>query len=61
MFLIITGGIIVGAVGLGAIYDFVARRHGRNVGVDGSGPLGAKTFGISQAASIVHDDEFQHP
>jgi hypothetical protein len=61
MFLAITGGILVGGVGLAAIYDYVARRHGRNTAVDGSGPLGGKNFGISQAASIVHDDEFQHP
>jgi hypothetical protein len=61
MFLAITGGILVGGVGLAALYDFVARRHGRNVGVDRGGALGGQNFGVSQAASIVHDDEFQHP
>jgi hypothetical protein len=60
MFLIIAGGIIVGAVGLGAIYDFVGRRHGRNVSVSSSGPLDGQSFSVDQAASLVHDHDFQH-
>jgi hypothetical protein len=31
MWLAIAGGILVGSVGLGALYDHVARRHGRNI------------------------------
>jgi hypothetical protein len=39
MFLAITGGILVGGVGLAALYDFIARRHGKNVSVSASGPF----------------------
>jgi hypothetical protein len=31
MWLAIVGGILVGSVGLGALYDHVAKRRGRNV------------------------------
>ena len=38
MGLIIVGGILVGSVGLGALYDFVAKRRGRNGGRFGRAP-----------------------
>ena len=31
MGLVIVGGVLVGSVGLGALYDYVAKRRGRNV------------------------------
>jgi hypothetical protein len=37
MWLAIVGGVLVGSVGLGALYDHLARRRGRNVNV-GSSP-----------------------
>jgi hypothetical protein len=37
MWLVIAGGVIVGSVGLGALYDYVAKRRGRNVSF-GSSP-----------------------
>jgi hypothetical protein len=39
MFLAIAGAILVGAVGLAALYDYISKRHGRDISVDGSGPL----------------------
>jgi hypothetical protein len=38
MVLAITGGILVVGVALAALYDNIARRHGKNVGVSMSGP-----------------------
>jgi hypothetical protein len=38
MGLIIVGGILVGSVGLGALYDFVAKRRGKNGGRFGRAP-----------------------
>jgi hypothetical protein len=37
MWLIIAGGVIAGSVGLGALYDYRARRRGRDVSF-GSSP-----------------------
>ena len=37
MWLVIAGGILVGSIGLGALYDYVARRRGRDVSF-GSAP-----------------------
>jgi hypothetical protein len=39
MFLVIAGAILVGAVGLGALYDYISKRHGRSISIDGSGPI----------------------
>ena len=39
MFLVIAGAILVGVVGLAALYDYISKRHGRVISVDGSGPL----------------------
>jgi hypothetical protein len=38
MVLAITGGILVGGVALAALYDSIARRHGKSVGVSMTGP-----------------------
>ena len=37
MFLLIVGAALVGCVGLGALYDYVARRRGRNESFGSSG------------------------
>jgi hypothetical protein len=37
--LIIVGGVIVGGVGLAALYDYVSRRHGRKNSISASGPM----------------------
>jgi hypothetical protein len=39
MFLAVTGGILAGAVALGALYDYIAKRHGKNVSISASGPF----------------------
>lgn len=39
MLLAVTGGIILGAIGLGALYDYIAKRHGRNISISASGPM----------------------
>jgi hypothetical protein len=39
MFLAIVGGVLVGGVGLAALYDYIAKRHGKNVSVSGAGPM----------------------
>ena len=38
MGLVIVGGILVGSVGLGVLYDFVAKRRGRNGSRFGGAP-----------------------
>ena len=60
MFMAVTGGIIVGVVGLAAVYDFVARRHGRNPGVTDAGLRNGQDLSVDQAANLVHDHDFQH-
>jgi hypothetical protein len=60
MFLAVTGGILVGVVGIGAIYDFVARRHGGNPGVTDPGLRNGQDLSVDQAANLVHDHDFQH-
>jgi hypothetical protein len=55
MFWAITGGIVVGGIGLGALYDFIVRRRGSQVSVSESGPMNANNVGIS----FTHD-EFNH-
>jgi hypothetical protein len=47
MFLVIVGAALVGCVGLGAVYDYVARRRGRN-----------ETFGSSGDPSITAPPSF---
>jgi hypothetical protein len=37
MFLVIVGAAIVGCIGLAALYDYVARRRGRNESFGSSG------------------------
>lgn len=37
MFLVIVGAALVGCIGLGALYDYVARRRGRNERLGSSG------------------------
>jgi hypothetical protein len=39
MFLAITGGVLVGGVGLAALYDYIAKKHGKNVSISASGPF----------------------
>ncbi|HTX85190.1 MAG TPA: hypothetical protein VME44_23640 [Streptosporangiaceae bacterium] len=39
MFLIIAGCVIVGAVGLAALYDYISKRHGRDNSISASGPM----------------------
>jgi hypothetical protein len=36
MWLVIVGGVLVGIVGIGAIFDLVARRHGRSSSFGGN-------------------------
>jgi hypothetical protein len=60
MFLVITGGILIGGIALAAVYDFIARRHGKNVGVTSPGLVNGQNFSVDQAASLVHDHDFQH-
>jgi len=48
MGLAITGAVIVGGVGLAAIYDYIARRNGKSTSVSISGPInGAEVRGDS--------------
>ena len=56
MFWAVTGGIVVGGIGLGALYDFIVGRRGASVSIDGSGPTNPNGVTIN----IVHDD-FNHP
>jgi hypothetical protein len=51
MVLAITGGVIVGGVGLAALYDYIAKRHGRNVSISASAPM----MNIIDATSF-HED-----
>jgi hypothetical protein len=39
MGLAITGAVVVGSVGLAAVYDYISRRHGKNTSVSVSGPI----------------------
>jgi hypothetical protein len=39
MLLAVSGGVIVGVVALGALYDYVAKRHGKSSGMSASGPF----------------------
>jgi hypothetical protein len=39
MFLIIAGCVIVGAVGLAALYDYISKRRGRDIEISASGPM----------------------
>jgi hypothetical protein len=51
MWLIIAGGVIAGSVGLGALYDYRARRRGRDV-----------SFGSSPASpSLTAEGEHNGP
>ncbi len=43
MWLVIAGGVVVGAVGLAAIYDYVAGRRGRNTSLGSSGGSASST------------------
>jgi hypothetical protein len=53
MWLIIGGGVLVGAVSLGALYDYVARRRGRD------GSFGGSTASPSVTAQIEHNGPVQ--
>lgn len=55
MFLAITGGILGGVVALGALYDYVARRHGRSTGMSASGPLNGKNIRVD----ITHEEYYR--
>ena len=39
MFFIIAGCVIVGAVGLAALYDYISKRRGKNIEISASGPM----------------------
>jgi len=48
MGLAIAGAVLVGGVSLAAVYDYIARRHGKNTSVSISGPInGAEVRGDS--------------
>lgn len=55
MFWAITGGIVAGGIGLGALYDFIVGRRGSKVSVDASGPMNPGGVTID----VMHD-EFNH-
>ena len=55
MFWAITGGIVVGGIGLGAVYDFIVRRRGSSVSISSKGPMNSDNVGIA----FTHD-EFNH-
>jgi hypothetical protein len=46
---VIAGGVILGAIGLAALYDFRARRHGNEVSV----PTG-QTRHYLRAVNLIH-------
>jgi hypothetical protein len=54
MFLVIVGAVLVGCIGLAALYDHVARRRGRNESF-GSSTGGSSTGGPSPTAEYEHD------
>ena len=54
MFLVIVGAALVGCVGLGALYDYVARRRGRNESFGSSGDP-SMTAPPSMSALSQHD------
>jgi hypothetical protein len=54
MFLIIAGAALVGCVGLGALYDYIARRRGRNESFGSSGDP-SMTAPPSISAQAQHD------
>jgi len=55
MFWAITGGIVIGAIVLGAAYDLIARRHGSRVSVSATGPLDESIVSLN----LTHA-EFNH-
>jgi hypothetical protein len=52
MWLVIAGGILVGSIGLGALYDHVARRRGRDVSF-GSAPGNTSFTAQSEHNSLL--------
>jgi len=55
MVLEIAGAVIVGGIVLAGVYDFVARRYGKNVGVSGSGPLNESNSRID----VTHEEYYR--
>ena len=53
MGLVIVGGILVGSVGLGVLYDFVAKRRGRN-GSRFGGARGNPSQNCRDRAQLFH-------
>jgi hypothetical protein len=56
MFLVIVGAALVGCVGLAALYDHVARQHGRNESFGSSGDPS-----ISVPPSITAQSQHNYP
>jgi len=54
MFLVVVGAVLLGCIGLAALYDHVARRRGRNESF-GSSTGGSSTGSPSLAAQQQHD------
>jgi hypothetical protein len=52
MWLIIAGGILVGSIGLGALYDYLARRRGRNASF-GKAPGNPSFTAQSERSSLL--------